>query len=49
MKLRVFGWELRVLSRNERATRDFLANVVYRLPPEWLDPIIEARLSNLDR
>ena len=48
-KLRIFGWELRLLSPNERATRDLLADVVYRVPPEWLDQIIEARLAHLDR
>jgi hypothetical protein len=45
----LFGWELRLLSSNERATRRFLADVVYRVPQGWLDRILESRLADLDR
>ena len=48
LKLRVLGWELRVLSPGERATREPLADV-YRVPPAWVDHIVEARLASLDR
>jgi hypothetical protein len=47
-KLRLFGWELCLVSPNERATRALLAEV-YRVPPEWLDDVIRVRLANLER
>jgi len=48
VKLSMFRRELRGMSPSERATRDLLADVVYRVRPEWLDDVVEVALANLD-
>jgi hypothetical protein len=49
LRVRIFGWELRILRANERATREFLASVVYRVPEECLDDVVRVRLAKLER
>jgi hypothetical protein len=40
---------LRQVTRNEQATRRFLAEEVYGVPNELLDDLLRVRMSDLDR
>lgn len=42
-----FRDDLRLVLRNEEATRRLLADDVYRVPDEWLDDLLRVRLEEL--
>jgi hypothetical protein len=42
-----FRDDLRLVLRNEEATRRLLAEEVYRVPDEWLDELLRVRLEEL--